>query len=465
MSRTMSKDKEAKMLQTIQDSIGSAEQQSTDGEKKIFDLLAVIRDRVEPMKVEQFGDMQKSAQMLFLHLFDRVKDPRVQGRCKYSLGNILCLVLLCVGQLGKSSCTAVADRIYTCRKAFYDMGLLKKREPGEGEEDVPESSLIEVPSHDTIRRILSLVDPEELDQYLSSELSEYLRTISALCQQSRRHISIDGKVVRGSGRSDNTRTPLPNIQVLNFYDNSTAVCFRSSPIPTKTNEIPEAQDYLRRLNLKNTVVTFDALHTQRETVTIISHRKGIYVAPVKDNQQGLKNEIMARLEKFEKQISHAVMEDRDFDFYTLPKSYATDGFTGMKTFVRMVSHVRSDGDTIMYFISNTTDTQLIMEAICERWDIENGFHREKDWLVDEDGVTLTNKKAVMNIVVMNNYIVACARLYSALTGIEFRLAKDAVRVSPETVFASICSSMNDQELKESIQKQLEAGKRKKRASK
>ena len=82
MSRTMSKEEEAKVLHTVQDSTGAAEQQSTDGEKKIFDLLAVIRDRVEPMKVEQFGEMPESAQMLFLHLFDRVKDPRVQGRCK-----------------------------------------------------------------------------------------------------------------------------------------------------------------------------------------------------------------------------------------------------------------------------------------------------------------------------------------------------------------------------------------------
>ncbi len=463
MSRKMNKDEEAKLLETVQDSsTSSAAQGSPDNEEKIFDLLAVIRDRIGPIEVKSYGEMDMTAQMLFLHLFDRVKDPRVPGRCKYTLGNILCLVLLSVGRLGKCNCTAIADRIYTCRREFYDMGLLKKRERREGEENVPESSLLEIPSHDTIRRILTLVDPCDLDQYLSEELAEYLRVISELCQHGKRHISIDGKVVRGSGRSEKAKAPLSNIQVLNFYDNSTAVCFRSTSIPEKTNEIPEAQDYLRRMNLKNTVVTFDALHTQKETVSIIARKNGIYVAPVKDNQPGLKNEIIARLEKYKNKLSHASMQDRDFDFYALPKSYATDGFTGMKIFVRMVSHVRQDADTIMYFIANTLDTQLAMEAICDRWDIENGFHREKDWLVDEDGVTLTDKNAVMNIVVMNNYIVACARLYSALTGLEFRLAKDAIRVSPETVFASICERMNDQELNASIQEQMKAGKRKKK---
>lgn len=36
------------------------------------------------------------------------------------------------------------------------------------------------------------------------------------------------------------------------------------------------------MELKKTVITFDALHTQRETCNIIASKKGIYVAPVKD---------------------------------------------------------------------------------------------------------------------------------------------------------------------------------------
>ncbi len=418
------------------------------------ELLAIIRDRLHPMEMEPSKERKTPTQMLFLHLFDRMEDSGLQDGCWYSLGNVLCLALLCVGQLGRSSSTAVADRIYTRRRFFYDMGLLKKRDPGESEEHIPGSDLIEVPSHNTIRRILTLVDPQKLDLYLSMELPKYLRAISTLCQQSRKNLPID-----------DTMVPLSAIQVLNFDDYSTAVCFDSGLTPAKADGTSQAEDYLRRLILKNTIVTFDALHTDGETMAMVSGRKGICVAPVGDHQKELRNEIQAGFEKWEKKVTHASMEDRDFDFCTLPKSYAVDGFTGMKIFIRVNSCVCRDGDFARYFIANTADTQLIMETICDRGEIENGCHREKDWLVDENGVILTNRYADRNITVMDNYIVACARLCSALTGMEFRLAKDAIRNSPETVFALICSCMNDQELRESICQQLEAGKRKRRMEK
>lgn len=69
---------------------------------------------------------------------------------------------------------------------------------------------------------------------------------------------------------------------MNVYSNSDCLCIHSKPVETKTNEIPVAQEILRMMELKKTVITFDALHTQRETCNIIASKKGIYVAPVKD---------------------------------------------------------------------------------------------------------------------------------------------------------------------------------------
>ena len=135
------------------------------------------------------------------------------------------------------------------------------------------------------------------------------------------------------------------------------------------------------MELKKTVITFDALHTQRETCNIIAAKKGIYVAPVKDNQSGLQEEILEKFKKYEqtpkKKITTLDTEKRNFRFISLPSNYDDCGFTGMKTFVEMVSHTRKKAIT-MYFISNTKDTELIAEAIERRWEIENNFHKEKD---------------------------------------------------------------------------------------
>lgn len=55
-----------------------------------------------------------------------------------------------------------------------------------------------------------------------------------------------------------------------------------------------------------------------------------------------------------------------------PKGYATDGFTGMKVFIKMTSHKRKT-PCIRYFISNSDDEELIAEAIDSRREIEDAF--------------------------------------------------------------------------------------------
>lgn len=79
------------------------------------------------------------------------------------------------------------------------------------------------------------------------------------------------------------------------------------------------------MDLKKTVITFDALHTQKETCNIIASKKGIYVAPVKDNQPGLREEILEKFKKYEKtpkkKITTLNTEKRNFGFISLPSNY------------------------------------------------------------------------------------------------------------------------------------------------
>ena len=58
-------------------------------------------------------------------------------------------------------------------------------------------------------------------------------------------------------------------------------------IEDKTTEIPTAPILLSRLNIKNVIVTFDVLNTQKETIKYIVNKQGYYVAPVKENQKSL----------------------------------------------------------------------------------------------------------------------------------------------------------------------------------
>lgn len=146
------------------------------------------------------------------------------------------------------------------------------------------------PSHDTFRRVFSLLDPAQLEKatasFLMQNITALKQSLSADDGEDYRLICVDGKEEKGTGRKYGTQEEIRNLQTLHVYDAS-EVCLFSKPIDSKTIEIPVAQELLQSMNLKGCIVTFDALHTQKDTVSIICDAGGDYVGGLKGNQSGL----------------------------------------------------------------------------------------------------------------------------------------------------------------------------------
>ena len=149
---------------------------------------------------------------------------------------------------------------------------------------------------------------------------------------------------------------------------------------------------------------------------------------------------------------------RNFRFISLPSNYDDCGFTGMKTFVEMVSHTRKKAIT-MYFISNTKDTELIAEAIERRWEIENNFHKEKDIYLNEDDIHFTNKTSINNIVILNNLALALAKIYGSISTNEMRVAKKEFKAFPVECISKVQLIMKDTEIIKQIKSNLRRKKR------
>jgi predicted transposase YbfD/YdcC len=66
-------------------------------------------------------------------------------------------------------------------------------------------------------------------------------------------------------------------------------------VDAKTNEIPELAPAIEGLDLAGTVVTLDALHTQRETARLIRDKDAHYLMIVKGNQPGLLDQVTSAL--------------------------------------------------------------------------------------------------------------------------------------------------------------------------
>ena len=125
------------------------------------------------------------------------------------------------------------------------------------------------PSEPTIRRTLQKTDAEEVDQMINEWLDE--------CNGEA--IAVDGKTLRGSGNK-NKRA----VHLLSALLHKEGVVIAQKEVDSKTNEIKAFKPLLENIDIKDKIVTADAMHAQKEHARYIKKHDGDYVFVVKKNQ-------------------------------------------------------------------------------------------------------------------------------------------------------------------------------------
>ncbi|MDD2395807.1 MAG: ISAs1 family transposase [Sphaerochaeta sp.] len=354
-----------------------------------------------------------------LKLFGDVPDCRVQGRITYRLNEII-LMLFLATLAGSESCLGAQDfwgandRLY--RRLF-------------GKETIP--------SHDTFRRILGLIKSDELNSLLVNILlnsDSAIRKALKLPAPQKKIVSVDGKQLRGTGRKADTVEEVKDLQILNVYEQDSQTCLFSEAIESKTNEIPHAQQILSRMNLKDTVVTFDAMHMQTRTIGIIAEAGGDYVGGLKGNQ-GKASEfaralfIQENLEKLKgidgcyhmtSEISHNQLEQRSFYLYPLTASEKKGLFSDWRKVHALLCMAKTmrhnitgkETDEVRYYLTSLKDIGDAAHCIRAHWNIENGLHWNLDTVFREDYLALSDRTAALNQSILNK---ACLSLYKKMS--------------------------------------------------
>ncbi len=354
-----------------------------------------------------------------LKLFGDVPDCRVQARITYRLNEII-LMLFLATLAGSESCLGAQDfwgandRLY--RRLF-------------GKETIP--------SHDTFRRILGLIKSDELNSLLVNILlnsDSAIRKALKLPAPQKKIVSVDGKQLRGTGRKADTVEEVKDLQILNVYEQDSQTCLFSEAIESKTNEIPHAQQILSRMNLKDTVVTFDAMHMQTRTIGIIAEAGGDYVGGLKGNQ-GKASEfaralfIQENLEKLKgidgcyhmtSEISHNQLEQRSFYLYPLTASEKKGLFSDWRKVHALLCMAKTmrhnitgkETDEVRYYLTSLKDIGDAAHCIRAHWNIENGLHWNLDTVFREDYLALSDRTAALNQSILNK---ACLSLYKKMS--------------------------------------------------
>ena len=125
--------------------------------------------------------------------------------------------------------------------------------------------LWKTPSLSTLRRFLMKLDTDKIDRMLTDWLLKHDSLKGKV-------IAIDGKVVRGSYKDSKNKK---GIQLLSAIIHQEGIVIAQKQIQKKTNEIPELRNLLEKVDLEDTVITTDALHSQTKTAEFILKKKPI----------------------------------------------------------------------------------------------------------------------------------------------------------------------------------------------
>ena len=137
------------------------------------------------------------------------------------------------------------------------------------------------PSERTYRRAFAAIDVQELDRRTGAWIAEQQRL------QAGEGLALDGKTVRGSRDGDR-----PAVHLLSAIVHGRGTVVAQAAVDSKTNEITQVKPLLDKLEIEGTVVTADALLTQREIAAhLVDDKHADYVFTVKGNQPTLLNDI------------------------------------------------------------------------------------------------------------------------------------------------------------------------------
>ncbi len=355
----------------------------------------------------------------FIRLFREVEDVRIKAMTDYPLEEILVIAFLAV--LGNASGWNEIEDFGNDHHKWLKKFL--KLENG-------------IPSHDTFRRVFSLIDPEQLQRATVLFLIENMEAIkkSLGIKSPQRQLCIDGKEERGTGRKYGTAEEIRNLQTLHIYDASNGICLCSHPIDSKTNEIPVAQEVLKTLQLKHTIVTFDALHTQTKTIGIIRERGGDYVGALKGNQGNL---TLKATESFTQETKDKLRNDEKYYYETVEKSHSQvetrrfymtharqrmvggEEWRGLRNFIcyeKQICDIITGKQTseCRYYITSLNDVELCADAIRGHWSVENQLHWHLDYTFHEDDDTTMDRQAFTNLSIINKMALSLLKLIQPL---------------------------------------------------
>ena len=310
---------------------------------------------------------------------EEIPDPRIERGKKFSLLEIL-LTAICAVLSGSEGFNEIAEDGEVMLEWFRsELGLSLNNG---------------IPSHDTYRRVFSLIDPLEFEKAFEA----WVRAIHEIIPGSL--IAIDGKTLRRAIQNGEEKSAL---HVITAWASENGLVLGQMKSEGKRNEIRTIPKLLELLKIRGCIVSLDAMGCQTEIAGKITEKGADYVLAVKKNQETLYEQVRTTFERADQrgfrfvdasryeihEAGHGREEIRHCD--SLSKKEAGklfrldigDHWPKLESICRVIGTRQSPGEKpttcTRYFISSLApQAKTLAQAIRSHWGIENEVH----WILD-----------------------------------------------------------------------------------
>ena len=281
---------------------------------------------------------------------------------------------------------------------------------------------VRYPSHDLFRNILQNLDRAAFSQMLAAWLAQTVENTDSIPSDSipAKRIHIDGKSLRASRTSnEHTRSAL---QIVTAYCSDNALSIGQEVIDKKSCEKTAIPTLIKMLDLKDTLVTIDAIATTKKNASLIISKGADYLLALKKNNKYLFSEVESFFEHFSDTAlitdffesndkAHGRIEKRSCSIISNLKYFPdADGWEQLKSIICVQSQRTLNGKTSQekrYYLSSLEPTaKILAQEIRRHWTVENELHWSLDVAFNEDKCRIKHKNAAANFAALRRFALA-----------------------------------------------------------
>jgi predicted transposase YbfD/YdcC len=334
--------------------------------------------------------------------FDELEDPRSEINQKHPLASVVVIAVMAV-LAGASGPTAIAR--WAKIKAEFLVQVL----------DLPHG----IPCKDVFRRVLCLLKPDAFQHC-------FVRWLHTLRDQAAEQTGIDQPVLAVDGktarRSHDRNQGLGALHAVSVWASEFGLSLGQVACAEKSNEITAIPELLRLVDIKGTIITIDAMGTQKAIAAQIVDRQADYVLALKGNQETLHQEVIAYIDQQSKndfaavpvrrhltqETGHGRDEIRSYMQMPVPNELrGLPGWKGLKSIGMATLVCVRDGkettETRYYISSLAVSVKQFAHAIRSHWGIENSCHWSLDMTYREDESRIREPHLRANFAWLNRF--------------------------------------------------------------